>query len=554
QLHGLAAADAHAGARRHDRGVARDDGPAELLGLALQARRHVDGIADDGELALSRGPDHAQEYLARVQPDADGEIRQAARAMALPDPVAEASRRELHGDTRTDRALGMRIVRSAGDGLEQGHHAVAQELHDASAAGEDRSARLLQIGVQELGDFAGREALRVRGEVPDVREQDRRVGDLARGLGRIDVEERAPGIFAHGARAELLLEARGLGEQPRGQSLRRGLVLAQPGVDRGHQLVARERLREVVVGAEIHSAAQAGAIVERGEEHERGIGEAGLGAQRLEHREAVHLRHVDVAQDEVGLVAPRELQRDAPVLRAHRRETLDLEHEQDVVADPGLVLDHEDFLLARQGGVHEAAMASAREYTGRLTVNWVPLPGALLKEMLPPCRSTALRTMARPSPVPGRFSTLDARWKLSNSSAWSASGMPMPWSWTSMKTSSPRRASVTRISLLSGEYLAAFDRRFSRMWRSSRSSISTAGRSKRSSKRTTCDRPWAIRNSRMTRAHSSRRSRRAGVRRSTPDSARPRVSTSLISSFMRFAPDSMLCSRFAFSCGSMRSA
>src|SRR2546422_3684182 len=43
-------------------------------------------------------------------------------------------------------------------------------------------------------------------------------------------------------------------------------------VHRFHQLVSGERLREVVVGAEVHAAACAGAVVERREEDERNFG------------------------------------------------------------------------------------------------------------------------------------------------------------------------------------------------------------------------------------------------------------------------------------------
>ena len=48
--------------------------------------------------------------------------------------------------------------------------------------------------------------------------------------------------------------------------------------------------------------------------------------------------------------------------------------------------------------------------------------------MLPPWRSTQRLLMTRPRPVPGMSPTLLARWKASNSSGRSFSGMPMPLS------------------------------------------------------------------------------------------------------------------------------
>ena len=60
----------------------------------------------------------------------------------------------------------------------------------------------------------------------------------------------------------------------------------------------------------------------------------------------------------------------------------------------------------------------------------MPTPTSLSTAILPPCKSTAFLTMAKPSPVPEIVPTLLALWNESNSLARSFSGMPIPRSRT----------------------------------------------------------------------------------------------------------------------------
>ena len=81
----------------------------------------------------------------------------------------------------------------------------------------------------------------------------------------------------------------------------------QARLHRGHQLLVRDRLRQVVVGAQPHCGA---GMVLRGQtrqEQEGCRGQVRIGPKRLEHGVAVHPRHVHVAHDEVRPGRPRGL-------------------------------------------------------------------------------------------------------------------------------------------------------------------------------------------------------------------------------------------------------
>src|SRR5262249_27069118 len=115
-----------------------------------------------------------------------------------------------------------------------------------------------------------------------------------------------------------------------------------------------------------------------------------------------------VAQDQVRGILAGELQADAAVLGADRGVALDLEHQHDVVADARLVFDDENLL--RRDGLHQPTFAACRTgLSGSTSVNSDPAPTELLRLIAPPCSSTSFLTIARPSPVPGRFSTFEAR-------------------------------------------------------------------------------------------------------------------------------------------------
>ena len=71
-----------------------------------------------------------------------------------------------------------------------------------------------------------------------------------------------------------------------------------------HERLAREGLADVVDHAEAEGADALAEVLVPREEHHRQRGRRGVGLQRLQHRVAVHRRHGDVRQDEVGLLGP----------------------------------------------------------------------------------------------------------------------------------------------------------------------------------------------------------------------------------------------------------
>ena len=77
-----------------------------------------------------------------------------------------------------------------------------------------------------------------------------------------------------------------------------------------------DRLGEEIVGAGIEPRDAVGRLVERGDHHDRHMGGLGIGLDAAADFEAVHARHHDVEQDDVGLVLLHALER---FLAADRR-------------------------------------------------------------------------------------------------------------------------------------------------------------------------------------------------------------------------------------------
>jgi hypothetical protein len=111
------------------------------------------------------------------------------------------------------------------------------------------------------------------------------------------------------------------------------------------QEVARERLRHVVHDAEAEGAHPLRELALRGEEDDRHAGGGGIGLQGLEDTVAVHPRHRDVAEHEVGSALPRELERVGGVPGGDDRVPSGHEEALDERADRVVVLDHQDLAL-----------------------------------------------------------------------------------------------------------------------------------------------------------------------------------------------------------------
>jgi hypothetical protein len=89
QLHFAARADDDRRAGGVDGRLARDHRPAEFLGLVLQARGDVDGVADHRKLPPARRADVTQQHFSAVYAYAYGEFGQALGGVVLTDPPAK---------------------------------------------------------------------------------------------------------------------------------------------------------------------------------------------------------------------------------------------------------------------------------------------------------------------------------------------------------------------------------------------------------------------------------------------------------------------------------
>ena len=99
----------------------------------------------------------------------------------------------------------------------------------------------------------------------------------------------------------------------------------------------------------------------------------------------------------------------------------------------------------------------ARCLTGRQTVNELPCPGVLFTDISPPWASTMRRTIANPSPEPGRPPGLFlTRANSSKIMAWCSGAMPIPVSLTHTSTR-PASSTLAAIETIPSEsvYLSA---------------------------------------------------------------------------------------------------
>ena len=97
-------------------------------------------------------------------------------------------------------------------------------------------------------------------------------------------------------------------------------VVAQPlfleaRADAGAQQRRVERLRQVILGAELDAADDAFDLVDRRNHDDGDVAQPRVGAQALEHVVAGKAGHHDVEQDQIGRVRRRELERLGAVRR-----------------------------------------------------------------------------------------------------------------------------------------------------------------------------------------------------------------------------------------------
>ena len=81
-----------------------------------------------------------------------------------------------------------------------------------------------------------------------------------------------------------------------------------------------------------------------GDDH-RGLGDLGIGADRVQHRPAVHARHLDVEQDRPGLQRPGQGQPGPPVIGGAHAKSLAFEEALEQVAGGGVVVDEQHHVV-----------------------------------------------------------------------------------------------------------------------------------------------------------------------------------------------------------------
>ena len=161
------------------------------------------------------------------------------------------------------------------------------------------------VGVEQLDRLFGRLRLDQRGEAADVAEHHRAAHAPA-----AEREARLLQVLRHlGGREAphqlLLLVAQAL--------------LLEAGADARLQQHRVDRLVQVVLGAQLDAAHDVVQALERRGHDHRQVAQRAVGDELLEHLEAVHLRHLDVEQQQVEGLAAQHLERDAAVLGATRR-------------------------------------------------------------------------------------------------------------------------------------------------------------------------------------------------------------------------------------------
>ena len=120
-----------------------------------------------------------------------------------------------------------------------------------------------------------------------------------------------------------------------------GAFQAQRGAHSRHQLHSVDRLRHVVVRSHLERAHAIRRPVERRDHHDRHQLGRGIRLDPLAHFIAVHARHLDVEQDQVGGRRAYELERANPVFSRSHLAFDSGEARLDELAVGGPVVDHQ---------------------------------------------------------------------------------------------------------------------------------------------------------------------------------------------------------------------
>ena len=155
-------------------------------------------------------------------------------------------------------------------------------------------------------------------------------------------------------------------------------------------LVDDERFAEIIEGACLDAVDGGLQGTVRGHQNHRHV--VLLGAQLLEERQPVHVRHMDITHDEVRGALPDLLQ--SRLWMGCRRNVISFLRQDFMQQRQGLrvIIDDQDVGVFQ---FHWTFLTSGRKIEKR-----EPLPGSLSTVICPPCARTVSCTMASPNPVP----------------------------------------------------------------------------------------------------------------------------------------------------------
>src|SRR5207244_4312365 len=208
--------------------------------------------------------------------------------------------------------------------------------------------------------------------------------------------------------AQHLVHARALGEDAAegrgaGRVGPQGLVVAEKLALLGGlahddvELLDLRRLREVIVGAELHRLHRGGHLLEAC--HHDHLGMLGERAELAQDLDPLLARHLHVEDDDVVRALAQPRQRRLPVAHALDLVALasQLAHEQ--LAQPALVIGDQHAERAAHS-CPPCGYGVSCGCAGTTMRNTLPLPGRLWTSIRPPWSATMPCAMARPRPVP----------------------------------------------------------------------------------------------------------------------------------------------------------
>ena len=218
---------------------------------------------------------------------------------------------------------------------ERGHHAVTQVVDERAAVVEDRVGHQPQVPVEHLDHLIDGERLRERREPAEVSEEDGPGQRLGRDRGSAvgAVEQRADDRLRHepgedAPHALLFQVVQQLAVQPR----------VHPRAQ-DHRI---ERLGQEVLGAHLDAPDHALGVVDAADHDHRQMAQRVVALDALEHLDAVHARHDQVQQDDVGWVFGEHGERGGAVTGRGRPMPLVFEGGGEESTVQRVVVDHQD--------------------------------------------------------------------------------------------------------------------------------------------------------------------------------------------------------------------